>query len=780
MGFSNQERINLNSKVLAAGVIDANEVAQWYESRFLNEFTLDTRKVWTQFDELRSNPAASLAIAQANAAGPLAGIIIDRSAPASAIRLTPVTGTNSSTFVALTIFGDFSSDRLDNWIQPQGIPQSSGAPSNGYAIRLYDGDPNAGGIEILTSDGQTGTGENASVAWVWNYSLGVLFLSEDFRSSISSPNNLYVLGFQYIGETLADITGGGSADGYAPYQEILPVSFDGQTSFTLTEDPWNDLVLLFISGVKQAAGIDYTVSGTTLTYTAGIPISTTDTVEVVYFILNDGGDSTDPPLDDVLASGNLTGSIDIDFQNASRAINLLDPINSQDAATKAYVDGYAIGAVSSVFGRIGDVIAVAGDYDSDLVDNVSTVIGSTVSDALEYLKLLIVSGGGGTVTGPISSNLGSFAIWDSSDGYSITDSDITTDGYSITIPGDIIIDGYVDGRNVAIDGLKLDGIEPGAQVNTVDSVFGRTGVIVAVSGDYDSDFIDNASGVPGITVSEALDYLDGYIGSGAVSSVFGRTGAVVAEAGDYDSDQIINVSTVNGATVTDALDFLDGYTITPPLHADTHLAGQSDELDGYNVALNYIPQNYSVINDITGEHIAAIDAYLGTLLNKRTVLVQFALTDDVYNWSPFFFTWRGTGSDSNVGKRSGATGGIGITQNCSPFQVPFDATITKAVLTVSGVGVQNGSVTYPVSYETDLFDVGFSSISKLADVDFSISNSFTVGTYTVGTTNFKGSTILNIDVDEGDMLGLRFINGTGPSVAGQSRMAFVTFVMEER
>lgn len=40
----------------------------------------------------------------------------------------------------------------------------------------------------------------------------------------------------------------------------------------------------------------------------------------------------------------------------------------------------------------------------------------------------------------------------------------------------------------------------------------------------------------------------------AVSSVFGRIGAVVAATGDYDSDQVDNLSLLSGAAVSDALD----------------------------------------------------------------------------------------------------------------------------------------------------------------------------------------------------------------------------------
>jgi hypothetical protein len=47
------------------------------------------------------------------------------------------------------------------------------------------------------------------------------------------------------------------------------------------------------------------------------------------------------------------------------------------------------GAVASVFGRAGVVVAVAGDYDSDEVTNVSAVVGVSVSDALDTLAASI-------------------------------------------------------------------------------------------------------------------------------------------------------------------------------------------------------------------------------------------------------------------------------------------------------------------------------------------------------------------------------------------------------
>jgi hypothetical protein len=209
MGFTTTERINLFTKALAAGVIDANSIAAWYETFFPFQFILDGSVIWTDLSTVKANPAANLATAQANAAGPLSGIVDDLSAPASAVRLTLVSGTNNSTYAAYSVYNDPSSTLLDNWLLPQLVPQSSGSPSNGYAIQLYDGDPNGSGTLISTTEGTTGTGVNKTVGWIFNYASGLLFLSDDFKSSVSDP---YILGFRYIGSTATAPAGGSDPD----------------------------------------------------------------------------------------------------------------------------------------------------------------------------------------------------------------------------------------------------------------------------------------------------------------------------------------------------------------------------------------------------------------------------------------------------------------------------------------------------------------------------------------------------------------------------------------
>jgi hypothetical protein len=170
-----------------------------------------------------------------------------------------------------------------------------------------------------------------------------------------------------------------------------------------------------------------------------------------------------------------------------------------------------------------------------------------------------------------------------------------------------------------------------------------------------------------------------------------------------------------------------------------------------------------------------------SIASKKTIIVEFTLTENVSNTTEWFTTWRSHGGDTfAANKRSGSTTGIQNANSCSPFIVPFNCTITQAVLTLKGAGVQSGSVVYPVIYQTDLLKEGFSSETKLSDIDFSISNSYSVGTYSVGNTNYTGSVSLSINVDQGDLLALKFINGNDSSIVGQTRNAFIVLVLEER
>ena len=265
MGFSNQERINLNAKALQAGVLDGNAAAVWYETFFPFGFLLDGARVFTEMGPLRSLPASSLTAARLNASNNPT-LIQDLSQTSVAVRLTLIAGTNTTTYAAYSTYNNTSSALVQNWLLPQLVPQSSGSPSNGYAIRLFDGDPASGGTEITTTAGATGTGVNKSVGWVWNYAQGLLLLAGDFftQTGINSASfDPYVMGFRYIGSTAND--GGSSTGPFANLDEFD--STLGQTAFSLTSAPNTSKLAhrVYVNGRLLRKDVDYTLSGSTLT-----------------------------------------------------------------------------------------------------------------------------------------------------------------------------------------------------------------------------------------------------------------------------------------------------------------------------------------------------------------------------------------------------------------------------------------------------------------------------------------------------------------------------------
>lgn len=168
--------------------------------------------------------------------------------------------------------------------------------------------------------------------------------------------------------------------------------------------------------------------------------------------------------------------------------------------------------------------------------------------------------------------------------------------------------GNVDGRDVSADGTKLDGIESGAEVNDVTSVFGRVGAVVADQNDYATYSQDTNGMVPGYTSGQSLYWLNA--GSGwstlpvTATSVFGRTGAVTAQASDYDANQVdftpdgdISASDVQAAIV-EVRDETDIKLSSKANLSHTHLATDivSGTFNDARVAQSNVTQHEAAIN----------------------------------------------------------------------------------------------------------------------------------------------------------------------------------------
>lgn len=277
MGFSELERVQIAAKVLAASIKDSDPTSQWYESAQNNTFVLPGRQVWTESPLLRANPAPGPGptSAQVLAATTLSGVLEDRSTVA--VRLTPVPGVNN-TYVALTTYNDFSSERLDNWVQPQYVPLTNGLPSTAYTIRVYNGVPGVGN-EVLTTDGTTGVGINKTVGWFMDYAGGLLLTSDDFATEFLNQtgnawlDDPYILGFRYVGGTASN-------NALRVDQPINGVQNGINTVFTSTVK-WRRTSLLreifYVNGVRQKEGAtnDYVAS-------ESVPTTGYDTITMAY------------------------------------------------------------------------------------------------------------------------------------------------------------------------------------------------------------------------------------------------------------------------------------------------------------------------------------------------------------------------------------------------------------------------------------------------------------------------------------------------------------------
>ena len=261
-----------------------------------------------------------------------------------------------------------------------------------------------------------------------------------------------------------------------------------------------------------------------------------------------------------------------------------------------WIDPGSAALVDSVFGRTGDVVATAGDYNTDEVTEATNLY---FTEARANAASDVVAN---TAARHTHANLAVLdAITDAGSGIIITDAERT----------------------------KLAGIAEGAEANAVDSVNGATGVVVLDTGDIaengnlyftearanaasdvvantvarhthsnkaqldlvtDGDHdvrIDNPHGVTAVQVGALTDApsdgnqyarQDGawQVVVGGVESVFGRTGAVVATTNDYTWDQIDKTVSSLADLTTRSHTLLTDVGTNTHAQIDTHLVSTAN------------------------------------------------------------------------------------------------------------------------------------------------------------------------------------------------------------
>lgn len=265
--------------------------------------------------------------------------------------------------------------------------------------------------------------------------------------------------------------------------------------------------------------------------------------------------------------------------------------------------------------------------------------------------------------------------------------------------------------------------------------------------------------------------------------LLGRSGGQVLIGGTGTGEDLtLRNNSVDNTTVT--VSSLNTHLNSTAIHTDhtaVTITGTNSLTGGGTIAAN---RTLSLVGDsaspgnvkVYGTNSSGTRGFY----DRPEVPIYYSLPEQIDNTSVYFYSFEKQFEGSGTKIYSGNSQGMNYANASNPILIHVNGTITRAILTIKGAGVSNGTVTYPVTYMTDLYDVGFSTEgTKIGDIDFSISNTYTVGTYSVGATNAKGIELtgLNISVTKGQMLALKFINGSGASQVGQTLNAYVVLMI---
>ena len=169
------------------------------------------------------------------------------------------------------------------------------------------------------------------------------------------------------------------------------------------------------------------------------------------------------------------------------------------------------------------------------------------------------------------------------------------------------------GTSSAADKTKLDGIGAGANVT---SVYGRTGVVVAATSDYDAiqvDYDNTASGLTATEVQAAVDELAAAADFVSGSKVFT---SVASEATDEDV-------TIAPGLSSDDMDF--GFSVLGATNQEVRVGVRN--LDGYSVTMNEEVGGFS-----ENAQVASMTAPASNLLTIKVYNAHTAAQNITVRW----------------------------------------------------------------------------------------------------------------------------------------------------
>lgn len=189
-------------------------------------------------------------------------------------------------------------------------------------------------------------------------------------------------------------------------------------------------------------------------------------------------------VNDVTSVNGTVGAVVLDTDDIGEGVNN----KYLSASDKTKLNGIEAGAqvndVTSVNGATGVVVL---DSDDISQGSVNKYFPEAPLDGQQYARqsgawAVVVGGGGGSsVWGAITGILSDQTDLQSALDGKADDSEVTAAAIKTKYESNANTNAYTDAEKT-----KLAGIAAGAEVNTVDSVFGRSGAVVATAGDYSS------------------------------------------------------------------------------------------------------------------------------------------------------------------------------------------------------------------------------------------------------------------------------------------------------
>ena len=347
-------------------------------------------------------------------------------------------------------------------------------------------------------------------------------------------------------QSIADLASGTqlTQEEVEDYAGALVATGGTKTGITVTyQDATGDMdFVVSNTTVAGDSGSTALTPGDTLTIAGGTNVSTSVSGDTITIDATPGG-------------GGSGVTVQVDGSNQSVDLNTLDFDGTDFTLTESPADDFDI---TINVERIQDIVG------SMFSGNTETLISATYQDADGTIDLVVdeASIDHDSLSGFVANE---HIDWTSTSANFNTSGTVDTGALDVT--GNITVSGTVDGRDLATDGTKLDGIETGADVtdeaNVVSSLDGATLTAVIVAGTdkvlvQDTSDSDNIKSVTAQSIADLAssggtpggsDTQIQYNNSGSFGGDSGFTtngSGSVTITGDLDVDNI----NINGNTIT--------------------------------------------------------------------------------------------------------------------------------------------------------------------------------------------------------------------------------------